>query len=327
MRAPSARSAAISSSTAALTSIAALSVNSSSISDSGTLGVGERLAKLERRSRRRSTWRGLMLNARRPSKPSRCQLPSTLATSPSTQSPISAMTPVRLGDRNEGARQAQAVARMVPAQQRLGADDLAGDQAHLRLEGEHELAALDGFGQRLFGVDLLLMLGRKVGVEQAMLAAADRLGAIHGDVRGAHQRFDAGAVIGRDGDADRRADVDAVRAQLERLGDGEHDPARDALDLVDRIDFREEHRELVAGEAREQRPGPGAAGEFGVDDDAKAVGDHDQQLVAAGMAEAVVDHLEAVEVDEQHRRVACRRALRSAACRLRSGNAAGWEAR
>ena len=72
--------------------------------------------------------------------------------------------------------------------------------------------------------------------------------------------------------------------------------------------------------------GARAAGELGVDDDAQAVGDHDQQLVAAGMAEAVVDHLEAVEVDEQHRRAARRRAPRSAACRLRSGNAAGWEA-
>ena len=42
--------------------------------------------------------------------------------------------------------------------------------------------------------------------------------------------------------------------------------------------------------------------DLGGDHHAQAVGDHDQQLVAAGMAEAVVDRLEAVEVDEQHRR-------------------------
>ena len=107
------------------------------------------------------------------------------------------MTPVRSAIGMKVAGQAQPVARMVPAEQRLGADDLAGDQAHLRLEGEHELAALDGFGQRLFGVDLLLMLGREVRVEQAMLPAAARLGAVHGDVGGAHQRFDARAVVGR----------------------------------------------------------------------------------------------------------------------------------
>ncbi len=59
-----------------------------------------------------------------------------------------------LGDRDEAVGQAQAVARVVPAKQRLGAAHLAGDEAHLRLEGEHEIAALDGFGQRLFGLDL-----------------------------------------------------------------------------------------------------------------------------------------------------------------------------
>ena len=60
------------------------------------------------------------------------------------------------------------VARMVPAKQRLGAGDFAGDEAQLRLEGEHELAALDRFGQRLFGLDLCLMLGGQFVVEQAM---------------------------------------------------------------------------------------------------------------------------------------------------------------
>ena len=197
---------------------------------------------------------------------------------------------------------AQAVARMVPAQQRLGADDLAGHEAQLRLIGEHELAALDRFGQRLLGVDLALVLGGELVVEQAMLAAAERLGAVHGDVRGAHQGFDAVAMVGADRDADRSADVDAVPVELERLGNGERDAARDTLDLGGRRDFREEHGELVAGQAREQRPRPVASASLGGDDDAKPVGDHDQQLVAAGMAEAVVDHLEAVEVDEQHRR-------------------------
>ena len=82
------------------------------------------------------------------------------------------MRPVRSAIGMKVAGQAKPVARVVPAQQRLGAGDLAGDQAHLRLEGEHELVALDGFGQRLFGLDLLLMLGGEFGVEQAMLPAA-----------------------------------------------------------------------------------------------------------------------------------------------------------
>ncbi len=76
------------------------------------------------------------------------------------------------------------------------------------------------------------------------------------------------------------------------------------------LDLREEDRELVAGKAGEQRPGTRIARELGVDDHSKSVRDHDQELVTARMPEAVIDHLEAVEIDEQHRRA-------HAACRLR----------
>ena len=115
--------------------------------------------------------------------------------------------------------------------------------------------------------------------------------------------------------------------ELERLGDGEHHAARDPLDLGDRIDLREEHGELVAGEAREQRPGAGIAGELGIDHDAQPVGDHDQQLIAAGMAEAVVDLLEPVEIDEQHRRLGRACTIARSACPLPNGSEAGWEGR
>ena len=74
------------------------------------------------------------------------------------------------------------------------------------------------------------------------------------------------------------------------------------------LDLREENGELVAGQARQQRPLDRTFAEFGGDDDAQPVGDHDQQLVAAGMAKAVVDVLEPVEIDEQHRRHGLRRA-------------------
>ena len=190
---------------------------------------------------------------------------------------------------------------MVPAQKRFGAGYLARNQAHLRLEGEHELVALDGVGQRLFGFDLLLMFSGEFGVEQAMLPTALGLGVIHRDVGGAHQCLDARAMVGRDGNADRCADVDAVRGELERFGNREDDAPRNALDLVDGVNLGEEDRELVAGKARQQRAAFGAAREFRIDDYAQPVGDHDEKLVAARMAEAVVDHLEAVEVDEQHR--------------------------
>ena len=56
------------------------------------------------------------------------------------------------------------------------------------------------------------------------------------------------------------------------------------------------HRELVAAEARDHVLGAQAR--------AQPRGDRHQQLVAGGVAEAVVDGLEVVEVDEQHRELA-----------------------
>ena len=61
-----------------------------------------------------------------------------------------------------------------------------------------------------------------------------------------------------------------------------------------RCDVLLEHDEFVAAEARDEILRPQHV--------AQPVGDRAQQLVAAGMAERVVDLLELVEVDEQQRR-------------------------
>ncbi len=129
---------------------------------------------------------------------------------------------------------------MIPPQQRFGAHDFACHHAELGLEGEHELAALNRLGQRPFGFDLLLMLGRQGIVEQAVLAAAIRLGPVHRDVGRAHQRFDARTMVGGDRNANRSADVDPMTAQLERLGNGQGDTARNAFDIGNRAYLREE---------------------------------------------------------------------------------------
>ena len=108
-----------------------------------------------------------------------------LATSATTYSPISAMRLVRLAIGMKVAGQTKpscggsSEKRFAPATPPY--------QAHLRLEGEHELVALDGVGQRLSGFDLLLMFSGEIGVEQAMLSTALGLGVIHRDVGGAHQ--------------------------------------------------------------------------------------------------------------------------------------------
>ena len=159
---------------------------------------------------------------------------------------------------------------MLPADQGLGTGDLAGRQIDLRLQRQAQLAARHGVGQRIFDFRADLMFLRQAVGEQVMLSAATRLGAVHGEVGGAHQRFHRLAMVRRNGDADRRANVDAVTLHLERFGDCKRDPSRQHLDLGDRFDVREEHGEFVTGEARQERSRRASLAEFGGDHDAAA---------------------------------------------------------
>ena len=98
------------------------------------------------------------------------------------------------------------------------------------------------------------------------------------------------------------APISIVTVELKRLAKRHDDPSRDSLRDSGRADARYENGELIPGQARQQRAAIGVFALLGGDHYAQPVGDHDQQLIAAGMAKAVVDTLEAVEVDEQHRR-------------------------
>ena len=116
--------------------------------------------------------------------------PSIEATSAITQSPISAMIPVcsAIGMKVPG--------RRMPSRgwfQRSSASaPVTSPVARLSCgcRASSELAALDRFAQRRFDVDPALVLRGQFLGEQAILAAAALLGAVHGDVGGAHQRFD-----------------------------------------------------------------------------------------------------------------------------------------
>ena len=98
-----------------------------------------------------------------------------------------------------------------------------------------------------------------------------------------------------DGDpaADADADVAALAGDVERLAERRAQPAGGHRRLRLVGDAGAEDRELVAAEARDQVALADRA--------AQALGDLDQQPVAGLVAEAVVDDLEVVEVEEQHR--------------------------
>ncbi len=85
------------------------------------------------------------------------------------------------------------------------------------------------------------------------------------------------------------------------------DAAGEARGILGRADVLLEHDELVAAEAGDEI--------LGTQHLAQAVGDRAQELVAAGMAERVVDLLELVEIDEQQRREALGMRARCASSR------------
>ena len=119
--------------------------------------------------------------------------------------------------------------------------------------------------------------------------AARALRLVQGDV-GVAQQVPRGLTVAG-GDADRRGDRDRVAgAEVERLAQHGQDPLGDQIRATD-----DEHDEFVAAEPADRvRLAQDAL-------DPRR--DHPQQLVADGMAERVVDALEAVEVDEHRRRV------------------------
>ena len=128
-----------------------------------------------------------------------------------------------------------------------------------------------------------------VGVEDLVAALAVALGRVHRDVGVAQQVLDDAVADLADRDADARLHVERLAGDLERLAHGgEH-----ALGDLDRLralaDALEQDPELVAAEA-----GRGVAGAQAA---AQALGDLDEQLVAGGVAERVVDRLEVVEVE------------------------------
>ncbi len=97
---------------------------------------------------------------------------------------------------------------------------------------------------------------------------------------------------GAQGDADGGGDEDLVPAEVERRGQLRPDAGGGAAGFRRLLQLLEQDGELVAAQARDGVSRPHAAFE--------AARHLDQQQVALQVAEAVVDHLEAVEIQEHH---------------------------
>ena len=197
-----------------------------------------------------------------------------------------------LRQRQEVVRRDQALLRMLPPDQGFEADQAVVEQRDDGLVVDLELLPLD----RLPQVRLELEAGDRArvhrGVEDLVAVLAPLLRAVHRRVRVAQQVVRLLVVLAR-GDADRHGREHLVALEREGLGQLLEDAVGD-LDRIRRVaHVVEEDGELVAAEAGDGVAGPHAGLE--------PPGDRGEEQVALQVAEAVVDVLEAVDVEEEDR--------------------------
>ena len=166
------------------------------------------------------------------------------------------------------------------------------DRAHDRLEDDVQRLGLDRAAQVRLEVEAGEHVALHPHVEDGVARLALRLGAVHRDI-GVVDQLERIDVRPSERDADRTGDVELAPDDLQRIGQRAQHTLGDDRGLARVRDVLEQHGELVAADPRDRVAGP----QRGV----QAQRDRLQQLVAGLMAERVVDDLEMVEVDEQHR--------------------------
>ena len=179
----------------------------------------------------------------------------------------------------------------VPASERLECHEGLAVEIDDRLVVDADLATVDGpldrERQLLAVLDTLVHLG--LVRDEAALPLALRV--VHRDIRIAQEVLGDPDVRPSERDPDAGMDRDVTPIDHERLLDRAHQAVGDELRLL-HLGVPEEDGELVAAEPGGKVDRPDA----GLD----PPGDRDQQLVSDVVAQAVVDGLEVVEVEEEH---------------------------
>ena len=204
--------------------------------------------------------------------------------------------PRLLGERDELERLHDAAVRVDPADQRFDARDLARIQLDHRLVVQDELVVLE----RALQVGLQLQAPQRgvvhLRLEDLVATLALLLRHVHRDVRVAHECL--GRVLAAlpgalgHGDADARADEHLLALQGERDLEHLHDPIGDVRRLDPFAAVLQKDRELVPAQSR--------GGVGGAQHVLQAIADLEQEAVARGVPQRVVDRLEIVDVHEQH---------------------------
>ena len=180
---------------------------------------------------------------------------------------------------------------MLPADERLQPGQPAGGQLDDRLVMDSQLSVVDRPPQGTLRLQPNQCPRPHVIVEQLGAVPTSLLGPVHGRVGVSEQGV--GGVMGRrrgQGDADTGGDADLPALEGKGWGERLAQALGDHQGLALVVQILAEHHELVAPEAGHRVAG--------ADDGSQPLGGAHQQFVAGGVAEAVVDQLEPVDVEE-----------------------------
>src|SRR5690625_3732863 len=198
-----------------------------------------------------------------------------------------------LGDRNELLGRDLTQLDTVPAQQRLEADDLQAAQVNLRLVADRELTGAHRVTQAPFQFQLPVALLAHVIGREAEVVLAPGFDLIHGTVSELYECLGCLTVSREDADADAGAYCRAGAVQFDGTAQARKQLAGARGQRIDVVDPGDGQHELIttepAGKLLAARAFQHALSYLG------------QDHVAGRMTERVVDDLEAVQVDEQHR--------------------------
>ncbi|MNZ67791.1 hypothetical protein D3C78_860470 [compost metagenome] len=199
--------------------------------------------------------------------------------------------PGALGNRDELPGRHQPALRMLPAHQRLDADHLAAEQVMHGLVIHPEFFLLQCPTQLPGGLDPLLGMGGQLFGVQRIARAAVALGLEQRRIGIAQQLLGAQGVAGEQADADADADEQALAVDLERRFHAVDDALRQSGGLA--------HLRAVLGQYGKFVTTQAGQGHAVAQQRLQALTDHLEQLVADVVAEAVVNALEVVQVEQQ----------------------------
>ena len=199
---------------------------------------------------------------------------------------------VFLGQLDELRRRDRAELGMEPAGERLEADDTHIARADQRLEVRLYLTVLDCAAQLLAQHHAALTRLTKLIGEMPAASASFGLCVIEREIGVLDQVLALAGVVGKHRDADGGAGGQRFLADLDRAVEQAAKLLSDQARLERVVDLAQ-HHEFVAAEPRDE--GVGRHLEF------QLVGDGPQDLVADDVTMNVVDVLEVIEIDPEHR--------------------------